>query len=129
MWISGEYFLTRFFCRLTFFTLAGGNKFDTESKSSSLILHSAVVLYTGRWVRITDNCKSLLYTYTLEQVSHLISSRFSLLFRVLLVGWRIGGRSVISNSDRNNQMTFVIDDVTRWGSKDLETASSTHQTI
>ena len=28
-----------------------------------------------------------------------------------------------------NQMTFMIDDVTRWGSKDLETASGTHRTI
>lgn len=131
MWISGEYFLSlnSVLLQVNFFTLAGGNKFDTESKSSSLILHSAVVLYTGRWVRSYRQWQVFaLYLY-FEQVSHLISSRFSLLFRVLLVGWRIGGRSVISNSDRNNQMTFVIDDVTRWGSKDLETASGTHQTI
>jgi hypothetical protein len=71
----------------------------------------------------------LLHTYYFEQVSHLISFRFSLLFHVLLVGWHIGGRSVISNSDPNNQMTLFIDDVTRWGSKNLEAASGTYQTI
>ena len=44
-----------------------------------------------------------------EQVSHLISSRFSLLFHVLLVGWRIGGRSAISHPDPNNQMIDLHD--------------------
>ena len=35
----------------------------TESNSSPLILHSAVVSFTGRWVRITSNGQFLRYTY------------------------------------------------------------------
>ena len=60
---------------------------------------------------ITSIGNFLLYTYNLNQVSHLISSRFSSLFHVLLVGWHIGGKLVISHHDPNNQMIDLYD---RW---------------
>ena len=36
--------------------------FDTESKSSSLILHSAVVLFTRQWVRDYKSWQVLILT-------------------------------------------------------------------